>query len=112
MTDPRQLDVRTVHRYIQKGALTRQAFEAALAELPDLQAEAEFVDYENKLTSASPEDSAPASGATPDAVPVFVDGPNPPARAPLSEVPAPVEPPPAAPPAGEGPPPSEPNPEG
>lgn len=93
MTDPRQLDVRTVHRYIRKGVLTPQGYEQALQELPNLEGEAEFVDYEQMLSSATSE-AAPA----PESVPVFVDEPVS-AASPVAAVPPlpPVPPPTPAP---------------
>lgn len=68
--DPRKLDVRTVHRHIQQGVVERSTYEKALGDLPDLEGEAEFVDYEGEFSrEAEPAKSEPT--------PVFVNEPGP-----------------------------------
>lgn len=49
MVDIKHVDVRVVDRYIRRGRLAREAYEQHLAELPDLAAEAEEVDYDGLL---------------------------------------------------------------
>jgi hypothetical protein len=46
MIDPTKADVRTAHRHIQKERLAKADHDRHLAELPDLTAQAVFVDYE------------------------------------------------------------------
>lgn len=45
MADLSNVDVRTVQRYLNKGQLSREDYEAHIAALPDLEGEADFVDY-------------------------------------------------------------------
>ncbi|MGF1509995.1 MAG: hypothetical protein ACFB9M_10895 [Myxococcota bacterium] len=72
MTDPRQLDVRTVHRYIAKGLLAREEYDRSLAALPDLEGEAEFLNYETQFASEEPKPVP-----VPSPTPVFVSEPEP-----------------------------------
>lgn len=50
----RQMDVRVVERYISKGKITRDEYKQALSDLPDLESEAEEVDYEGLLQKDEP----------------------------------------------------------
>lgn len=59
MKDPRDLDVRTVHRHLQKGRLTHEDYEAHLAALPDLEAESEFVDYDSQFREEAKHEAGP-----------------------------------------------------
>ncbi len=45
----RHYDVRTAKRYLEKGAMSQEEYEARLAALPDLAEECEFVDYQSKF---------------------------------------------------------------
>jgi len=85
MTDPRDLDVRIVHRQVQRGRVSSEAYQAHLAELPDLEGEAEFVNYEQQFREEAREEGGPPP-------PVFVGAPSP-----AEPKPAPAAPPPAAP---------------
>lgn len=89
MTEPRDLDTRIVHRNIQKGRLSEKEYQAKLEALPDLETEAEFVDYEQRF-----EEEAKHEGGPP--APVFVEASPPPApsfaAAPPAPTPAPAEP--------------------
>lgn len=112
MTDLDKVDVRTVHRKIQKGVLSQEEYDKYLSSLPDLEQEAEFVDYEtqfareaaeeaeakkNEEEQASSEAAAQAQAAPPPA-----REPPPPATA-TALAPEPPRPPPSpAPEQGQG----------
>ncbi len=57
MIDLRKIDVRVVQRYIAKGKLTREAYEAHLAALPDVGDNADAVNLDRLLAQ---EESVPA----------------------------------------------------
>jgi hypothetical protein len=98
MTEPRDLDTRIVHRNIQKGRLSEEEYQAKLEALPDLEADAEFVDYEQRF-----EEEAEHEGGPP--APVFVEA-SPPSAPSFAAAPPPVsaEPtPPESAPAAAGP---------
>lgn len=88
MTEPRDLDIRVVHRNIQKGRLSEKDYQSKLEALPDLESSAEFVDYEQRFE----EDAKHEAGPPP---PVFVEASPPPAFA-AAPSPEPEPAPPAA----------------
>lgn len=57
MTDARHLDVRTYQRYLKKGVLTKEAYEASLSALPDLSEQAEFLDYNAQFQAEAEEEA-------------------------------------------------------
>lgn len=66
MTDPNHLDTRTFQRYLDKGLLTKEGYQAHLDALPDLSEQGEFVDYsaqfqaeEAQAAEESPAEEAP-----------------------------------------------------
>ena len=81
MPDLRHLDVRVAERYIQKGKMSREDFDAHLAALPDLADAAEEVDYDDLLKQ---EETLPAlpkaapGGGTPILTGGSAAGPLPP----------------------------------
>ena len=44
--DLKQVDIRTSHRYLAKGSVSRKDFDEHLQGLPDLSEQADFIDYE------------------------------------------------------------------
>lgn len=81
MVDLRHVDVRVVERYLEKGKITREAYEQHLAALPDLAEEAEEVDYDDLLKQEEPIPALPKTapgGGTPILTGGSAAGPLPP----------------------------------
>lgn len=58
--DLRHLDKRTAERYIRDGVITREAYDKHLADLPDLEAEAESITEQVYAADADDEPQADA----------------------------------------------------
>jgi len=112
MTEPRDLDVRIVHRHIQQGRLTEQEYQAKLDALPDLESDADFVNYEQRFEEEAKHEAGPPPPVFVGASPAFAPAPAPAAESPAVPPAAePVPPPADASPSGFEPPrPSEPAP--
>jgi len=82
MVDLRKVDVRTVQRYIAKGLVTQDEYDAHLASLTDATAEADFVDYAEQFEQEEAERRAEAARAEAAApAPAAPEPPPPPAVA-------------------------------
>ena len=76
MAEIDKMDVRTVQRHIRKGQLSQEEYDKYLATLPDLEASADFVDYDTKFRIEAEEEAKRAALEAAEAAK------NPPARPP------------------------------
>jgi hypothetical protein len=78
MADIDKIDVRTVQRHIRKGQLSEQEYDKYLASLPDMESNADFVDYDTKFRIEAEEEAKRAAIEAAEAAKNPPPRPNPP----------------------------------
>ncbi len=61
------MDIRVRHRYVAKGGVSREEVSKKLEALPDLAAQAEAIDYEEKFAAEEAEAAADQVAPVPEA---------------------------------------------